>query len=165
MSIEELLDILKYGNLSEIDTDDASMEVESVISQLRELNAALYEANRKNDEMTRAAERLNQDCATVGRTPGPWFCGRALRGGQECVIGDGDSVVCFMPDSTIGCTFIRDNARLIAAAPELLDACRGFVEEYGLRCGPADGLAPAAEQAPVVAAAMRAIAKATGEQP
>ena len=122
MSIEELLDILKHGNLSEIDTFDASMEVESVIRQLRELNAALYEANRKNDEMTRATERLNQDCATVGHTPGPWFCGRALRGGQECVIGDGDSVVCFMPDSTIGCTFIRDNARLIAAAPRLLSA-------------------------------------------
>lgn len=117
MSIEELLDILKHGNLSEIDTFEASMEVESVIRQLRELNAALYEANRKNDEMTRATERLNQDCATVGHTPGPWFCGRALRGGQECVIGDDDSVVCFMPDRTIGCTFIPEDARLIAAAP------------------------------------------------
>jgi len=65
-------------------------------------------------------------------TPGPWFCGRALRGGQECIVGDGDSVVCFMPDRTIGCTFIPANARLIAAAPELLEALQDIAAD---KCG------------------------------
>ena len=152
MSIEELLDILKHGNLSEIDTFDASMEVESVIRQLRELNAALYEANRKNDEMTRATERLNQDCATVGHTPGPWFCGRALRGGQECVIGDGDSVVCFMPDRTIGCTFVPEDARLIAAAPKALVLARYAVDNPDFDSAVFDHMA------------REFIAEATGEQ-
>lgn len=59
-----------------------------------------------------------------GHTPGPWFAGRALRGGQECIVGDGDSVVCFMPDRTIGCTFVRDDALLIAASPMLLKELR-----------------------------------------
>lgn len=125
MSIEELLDILRHGNLSEIDTFDAAIEVESVISQLRELHSALYEANRKNDELTDVAMRKHEDRVTAGHhTPGPWFPGRALRGGQECIVGDGDSVVCFMPDRTIGCTFVRDDALLIAAAPKLLEALR-----------------------------------------
>lgn len=160
MSIEELLDILKHGNLSEIDAFDASMEVESVIRQLRELNAALYEANRENDEMTRATERLNQDCATVGHTPGPWFCGRALRGGQECVVGDGDSVVCFMPDRTIGCTFVPEDARLIAAAPKLLAALRAIVASLAEHDD--EGMIEHAEQ---MIAARAAIAEATGETP
>jgi hypothetical protein len=65
-----------------------------------------------------------------GHTPGPWFLGRALRRGQECIIGDGDSVVCFMPDRTIGCTFVRDDALLIAAAPRLLEALWSIVADY-----------------------------------
>lgn len=73
---------------------------------------------------------------------------------------NGGYVICqlFGPDAPA-------NAKLFMASRKLLDACRGFVEEYGLRCGPADDLDPAADQAPVVAAAMRAIAEATGELP
>lgn len=88
-------------------------------------------------------------------TPGPWFCGRALRGGQECIIGDGDSVVAFMPDRTIGCSFIREDAILIAAAPKLLEALialEAYVRDT------------AHHNAPQAAHARSVIAKATGEQ-
>lgn len=64
-------------------------------------------------------------------TPGPWFAGRALRNGQECIVGDGDTVVCLMPDHTIGCTFKREDALLIAAAPKMLAALRELIDIEG----------------------------------
>lgn len=53
------------------------------------------------------------------------------------------------------------NARLIAAAPELLEALRMFVVWYGLR-DKHDTLLPPKQQEAELAQAMRAIAKATG---
>ena len=93
-----------------------------------------------------------------GHTRAPWFAGRALRGGQECIIGDGDSVVCFMPDRTIGCTFVRDDALLIAAAPKLLEALRSIVASLAEHDD--EGMIEHAEQ---MIAARAAIAAATGE--
>jgi hypothetical protein len=55
------------------------------------------------------------------------------------------------------------NARLIAAAPELLEALDTVVFWYGKR-GPDDNLLPIDRQEDDIAKAMRAIAKAKGEQ-
>ena len=55
-------------------------------------------------------------------TPRPWYPGRALGNGQECIVGDGDTVVCYMPDKTIGCTLKPEDAWLIAAAPDMYRA-------------------------------------------
>lgn len=111
-----------------------------------------------------------------GHTKGPWFCGRALRGGQECIIGDGDSVVAFMPDRTIGCSFIREDALLIAAAPMLLEALKPiaalrkhFTSKHGTR--PTSGAiaawhtAEGSDELTVehLIAAVEAIAAATGD--
>lgn len=53
-------------------------------------------------------------------TRGPWFFGLSNRGNEAAIIGDGDTVVCFLPDASTGCTFKPSDARLISAAPELL---------------------------------------------
>lgn len=55
------------------------------------------------------------------------------------------------------------NARLIAAAPDLLEALDTVVFWYGKR-GPDDNLLPIDRQEDDIAKAMRAIAKAKGEQ-
>ena len=52
-------------------------------------------------------------------TFGPWVVGRTLRDGEPCIVGDGDSVVCSFGDRT----FPEADARLIASAPDLLEAC------------------------------------------
>ena len=90
-----------------------------------------------------------------GHTPGPWEVGRAMRNDQECIVGDVDSVVAFMPDETIGCTFIPANARLIAAAPELLAALIDLADR-------AEGLE---SKCLGTVMARAAIAKATGATP
>lgn len=56
------------------------------------------------------------------------------------------------------------NARLIAAAPDLLEAAQNAVEEWGMRAGDDDALLPLAEQPESIAALMRALARARGEQ-
>lgn len=56
------------------------------------------------------------------------------------------------------------NARLIAAAPDLLEAAQNAVEEWGMRAGDDDALLPSSEQPESIAALMRAIARARGEQ-
>ncbi len=53
-----------------------------------------------------------------------------------------------------------DNARLTAAAPDLLKACKEFVKWYGERTGEADKLLPIEQQPPEIQEGMRAIAKA-----
>ena len=99
-----------------------------------------------------------------GHTPGPWF---------GVPYGDGDSLVicsdqhgqwriCFM--ATPGDMFshdrmdtIRANARLIAAAPELLEALEGLLRD--LAYDDEEGLF---EHSETVINARRAIARATG---
>lgn len=86
---------------------------------------------------------------------GPWFIGKTIVGGHRCIIEDGDSVVALLPDETTGCTYNPYKSRLIAAAPELLEACETLLFE--LVAGPAS-------RDEVIANARAAIAKATGEQ-
>lgn len=65
---------------------------------------------------------------TMGPTPGPWHspkdhCGIYVLDGGECVA---DTVWLGEERGTER----RANARLIAAAPELLEACRAVVERW-----------------------------------
>jgi hypothetical protein len=57
-----------------------------------------------------------------GHTPGPWFNGRQMGNSANAIIGDGDSVVAVLPGAWNHCTHIEADARLIAAAPDLLEA-------------------------------------------
>ena len=61
-----------------------------------------------------------------GHTPGPWFVGVTLapQHGEDvpAIVGDRDSVVALLPGNWNFCTKNEANARLIAAAPELLEA-------------------------------------------
>lgn len=56
-------------------------------------------------------------------TRAPWLVGETLNG-LPAIIGDGDSVVAYMPNEANGCTYKPDDARLIAAAPRLLALVR-----------------------------------------
>lgn len=58
-------------------------------------------------------------------TPGKWFVGQKVRDGSICVVGDIDSVVCEFGERLGG---VEADARLIAAAPELLEACMAMLE-------------------------------------
>ncbi|WP_286898843.1 hypothetical protein [Achromobacter sp. UBA2119] len=92
---------------------------------------------------------------TTKHTPGPWA--------PHLV----DETIVVIPRrplpqhiSTLGHSEVADdedyaNARLIAAAPELLEALEGMVAEFGIHC---DADSP-------LGAACAAIAKAKGEQP
>lgn len=87
-------------------------------------------------------------------TPRPWYPGRALCSGQECIVGDGDTIVCYMPDKTIGYTLKPDDAWLIAAAPDLLEALHQLINEANVF---------EAAPARLLNNARKAIAKATGD--
>lgn len=88
-------------------------------------------------------------------TPGPWAVGRMLNPKNAmAIIGDGDTVVAIMPSDWNFCTYSPDDARLIAAAPDLLEALKDAVE-YMKHHLPDEVLAPH----------LAAIAKASGEQP
>ncbi len=56
----------------------------------------------------------------TSHTPGPWFVGETLGTRELAVIGDGDSVVCQLTGRAG--ESVKQDARLIAAAPDLLDA-------------------------------------------
>lgn len=73
---------------------------------------------------------------TLKHTPGPWFVEETPAAGIRVVHGDQDSEG-FRDDVIIRGT-ISDkqalaNARLIAAAPEMLDALK-HIAKYGKRC-------------------------------
>lgn len=107
----------------------------------------------------------------MAHTPGPWTTGthgygkarysapsekfrRVMGGGYElCRVWVGD------PDAEPEDAF-PDNLRLIAAAPELLDALRSFIELHDDGSLHIDG-SPSTED-PVITAARAAIAKAEG---
>jgi hypothetical protein len=94
-------------------------------------------------------------------TPGPWETGD-------------DVILCADPDMIIGSVFPFDrdgtgftygevtkaNARLIAAAPELLEACQALMDATN-----EDGMTNSMLLGCAIEMAGNAIAKATGEQP
>ena len=90
-------------------------------------------------------------------TPGPWT---VVSEGMVSpkVVGANGFGICH---TTYAPTGAEANARLIAAAPELLEALRMFVVWYGLR-DKHDTLLPPKMQEAELAQAMRAIAKAEG---
>lgn len=64
---------------------------------------------------------------TVKHTPGPWFVEKTQDGYRvEIVAGDDRSVMAevFGDDNDSNCWPMSVNARLISAAPDLLEACR-----------------------------------------
>lgn len=98
---------------------------------------------------------------TTSHTPGPWVrdsgsgfgCDVRAKNGRKVAatwgINNGDP---HRPAYRAECDA---NARLIAAAPDLLEALEGMVAEFGIHC---DSDSP-------LGAACAAIAKAKGEQP
>ncbi len=88
-------------------------------------------------------------------TPGPWFVGRMLSPNAPAIIGDGDTVLAIMPGAWNGCSPHVEDARLIAAAPELLDALKQW--KWAELNGDMDELDNARVSRDI------AIAKATGE--
>lgn len=99
-------------------------------------------------------------------TPGPWEVGETLSAEALAVIGDGDSVVCEFPDR-LGASVDAD-ARLIAAAPELLEALTKMVERITYYAELKEGDIPNIEDwaytynSGDMASARAAIAKAAG---
>jgi len=97
-------------------------------------------------------------------TLGPWELGGTLENGQHCIIGDGDTVVALLPGETMHCTYKPDDARLIAAAPDLFDvalmlvACAEQAEE-------GDTFVDVGLESPLMHSARAAIAAATGDNP
>ena len=91
----------------------------------------------------------------VKHTPGPWEVGSTIESGTQAIIHDGDSVLAIL--TTIPPN--PANARLIAAAPDLLDALN---EMTRLALRPTGGCS-AAEKRNAIEASIAAIAKATGE--
>ncbi|WP_148316759.1 hypothetical protein [Achromobacter xylosoxidans] len=106
---------------------------------------------------------------TTNHTPGPWArdtgsgfgCDVRAENGRKVAatwgINNGD------PNRPAYRAECDANARLIAAAPELLEALESCVIWNGKR-GPDDNLLPIDRQPGEIAKAMRAIAKAKGEQ-
>lgn len=113
---------------------------------------------------------------TTKHTPGPWsletvrtssgFCHKVgpFPGRREddkprhaCLYAD------YPSESNPADRELLANARLIAAAPELLEALESCVIWNGKR-GPDDNLLPIDRQSGEIAKAMRAVAKAKGEQ-
>lgn len=109
----------------------------------------------------------------VKHTPGPWavedpmdHC-LTIVANPEAPVYDWKLIAtCDWPaegDHDITSAEMKANARLIAAAPDLLEAAQNAVEEWGMRAGDDDALLPSAEQPESIAALMRAIARARGE--
>lgn len=93
-------------------------------------------------------------------TPGPWMAGvpASGRGGGVNVVAAGGAVAMVYDHIKDGGNPSRDaDARLIAAAPDLLAACIAIAEVFGI---PADGC----EGNPHAIQVRAAIAKATGSE-
>lgn len=97
-------------------------------------------------------------------TPGPWFVvpyyGDSL---VICTDEDGDNRVCFMAtsnDRAVRESRIALDARLISAAPDMVEALRAAANLLAARTGSDDDVACA-----VISAARAALAKARGETP
>jgi hypothetical protein len=97
----------------------------------------------------------------MAHTPGPWYVGKYGDNDAD-VCAEGGPVICAMRGGAAEPTdpTSDDDAALIAAAPDLLDALLSFVELDADGSLHIDG-SPATED-PVITAAKRAIAKAEG---
>ena len=72
-------------------------------------------------------------------TPGPWTIYSGQLSGQAAALiahSDTMTVVARLPEFEIADETLRANARLIAAAPELVEALEPFVAAYLARCDP-----------------------------
>ena len=90
-------------------------------------------------------------------TPGPWRIGTAPPNGEQAI---GTIRGMMVAVATTGVGMEKEtlaNARLIAAAPELLDALQGMLEVFGDEFG--------IGSSETCDAARAAVAKATGETP
>lgn len=96
----------------------------------------------------------------MSHTPGPWEA-------RGLTIWEPGKVALSIATATQHQPSARANAQLIAAAPEMLAALKGLVDEYGRRnldgYDYGDELLPAEEQTPEIAEAMRLIRKAEGK--
>ena len=96
----------------------------------------------------------------VGHTPGPWRYRRTYSNGEEV----GCAVMPMGYDlSTSNLDENEANARLIAAAPELLAACQSLMRAEGMQRGDRDGCTMG-EISQAIDAARAAIAKALGHE-
>ncbi len=98
----------------------------------------------------------------TAHTPGPWKAGRAVLRGMIAEIsatrGEATYTIAHV-DCVDGGDKDAANAHLIAAAPDLLEACADFLEAFDL-----DDLANfTGEQCDAILSARAAIAKARGE--
>lgn len=75
---------------------------------------------------------------------------------------DIDGVICAdgWPIGSIVPTDRDANARLISAAPDMAEALKAALAEYGIRSGPDDALRPANMQPAAIQQVMAALAKA-----
>jgi hypothetical protein len=98
---------------------------------------------------------------TIKHTAGPWAVARLIPQSNEYIrtIKAGDEHIAHVGDFINGMDEARANARLIAAAPELLKAAQLLIKLAGM-----DGRIYELDEEGI-AAAEAAIIKATGEQP
>jgi hypothetical protein len=95
-------------------------------------------------------------------TPGPWFTGDDHP--SVCTMRDGESIqLCAMDTTPFALGEPEANARLIAAAPELLEACRGLLAVVAVGDGWKNPYEQGTQSYAAIEAARAAIAKATGE--
>jgi hypothetical protein len=96
-------------------------------------------------------------------TPGPWNCNRASAAGREIIVSEVSPVdVAVLSHRDKSQSEINANARLIAAAPDLLEALEWCAETLAVFV--ADGsAAPESVIGKNLTTARAAIAKATGE--
>lgn len=105
-------------------------------------------------------------------TRGPWNCNRASAAGRNVIVSENATVdICVLSNRDKTPSEIDANARLIAAAPELLEALIACHAELNRLIANQAGISDedltdiARPDINVVEDATTAIAKATGEQP
>lgn len=78
-------------------------------------------------------------------TPGPWAIAEPT---YKCLVTAGENGLHIAQAATVGTPNCEANARLIATAPEMLDALRDIVSSSNANCG--DSLANAIQRAMTV---------------
>ena len=93
-------------------------------------------------------------------TPGPWTSGRAIPADDTVsrIVRAGVDHIAVVMDLEGAAQEAADNARLIAAAPDMLEALRAMVDYFGPHPDVDNGLDE------TLTAARAAVARATGSQ-